>query len=533
MLWEYFRGRTDQESRDEAQRLAGELLAHWRGKAEDCDREHRFLAGVAALREAIRFDESPETEQRLRTAEARRTRLFDDWREALHQISLNRREEAIRILNGIIREKPNDNRAHGKLGMLYALAGRTELAVEHLEAVAQHDRDDGYGETMLGWLAYLDGRSTEALEHFRRADEIEPYNARIQWQTGLVLVQMDRAQEAVKSFQKALEIDPRHLESCLALSASLRTLGRADEALPVAVRAVQVAGRSHLDATINLAECYAALDRYDAASAEIGRAIESARVQSPSRSPTFAQDRPVTGCNFPPHQPMPIDSTAFRFRPAQLSWEEARQMLKSPAPLLRQPGQTYCGFSKSTCAGVDQRPSLSVRACASASRKRFWKSDRNGNRVSARENPCSISSSLKSLSPTQTNARARPYRSIRCRSNSSCTMRPSTAFRVYSEASSPHGSAGRPGCLVSGVSTPINRTRWPVSNRSVSPSTTRATRYSPASSSGAMRCAPRRWRASKRAASTRRIQRTRRRVARLGDVRAWAWTGPVRRVNSG
>jgi hypothetical protein len=60
-------------------------------------------------------------------------------------------------------------------------------------------------------------------------------------------------------------------------------------------------------------------------------------------------------------------------------------------------------------------------------------------------------------------------------SNSSRTRFPSTICRVNSLASFPNRSTGFFGCLVSGVSTPMSRTRSPLCRRRVSPSTTRST----------------------------------------------------------
>lgn len=90
--------------------------------------------------------------------------------------------------------------------------------------------------------------------------------------------------------------------------------------------------------------------------------------------------------------------------------------------------------------------------------------------------PWRIISALRKVpSSKYTYARVRPYLSYRSQSYSSRTRFPSAIRRVNAVASSPKYWTGFRGSFVSGVSTPISRTRSPPSSSSVSPSMTRLT----------------------------------------------------------
>src|SRR5262249_22274505 len=155
-------------------------------------RQYRHRAAIGALREALRVSDNAAIRRELRDAVALQEGIDDEMATAIQFIEQRQFEEAISILTGILKVKPDHAKAHGRLGACYAITGQKQRAEEHLLAAARDDPDDSYGLAMLAWLAYLDGRAEEALELYGRADEIEPYNAKINYQTGLALVKLER-----------------------------------------------------------------------------------------------------------------------------------------------------------------------------------------------------------------------------------------------------------------------------------------------------------------------------------------------------
>ncbi|MBI3862204.1 MAG: tetratricopeptide repeat protein [Planctomycetia bacterium] len=285
VLLDWHRTQPGGESRDQVERLRASLAQHWLDEAEGYRRQHRFLASVAALREALRFDSGPAVRDRLRETVAIQEQIDADWFEALHQIDEQRFADAIAMLRNVLKAKPDLARAHGKLGTAYAVTGQRELAALHLRKVIECDPFDGYGEAMLGWLAYLDGRAEEALEHYHRAREIEPYDAQIQFRMGLVLERLGRLPEAVEHYRLSLEIEPRRADACASLVQALRRQGRAEEAVGFARRSARLSEDRDIDALMTLAETCseAGLVREAVGAAE--RALGLALKSEPPRAP--------------------------------------------------------------------------------------------------------------------------------------------------------------------------------------------------------------------------------------------------------
>jgi tetratricopeptide (TPR) repeat protein len=275
VLLEWHRSQTDDASRREADRLAASLAEFWLSKSRRLQQSFRYLAAIEASRQALRFEPSQANRDRLQNLIDIHAKLDADWFEAAFASQNGRTPEAIGILHGILKVKPDLARAHGKLGTLYALVGQREKAVEHLEAVAKCDPDDLYGHTMLGWLAYLDRKPEDALRHYKRALEIDPYRAKLNFQNGLALRQLDRADDATNAFRTALKIDPRYADACHALGEALRWEKPA-EALQWALRAVRLTQRKNPHFLLTLAEICADARRFDDAEGAARMALDAA-----------------------------------------------------------------------------------------------------------------------------------------------------------------------------------------------------------------------------------------------------------------
>lgn len=275
MLLDWHRQQSDEKSRDEAQRLTRSLIDHWTREAEANEREYRFLAATAAIREAIKIEKTPELEEQLKRLVTLQVTYTDLWNEARNQMSGGRNAEAIATLKKILAMRPTDAKAHGKLGLLYAMSGKREAAIEELQAVAKYDPEDPYGHGLLGWIAYLEDRPAEAIAHYQLAVEIEPYFDKLRHQMGLALVKLDRPDEALEQFQLALQINPDRGDTSQQIAMLLLRRGDVASALPFARYGVEHSGGQDLQGVIVLADALAATGKPDEAALLLQRAATS------------------------------------------------------------------------------------------------------------------------------------------------------------------------------------------------------------------------------------------------------------------
>lgn len=268
VLRDWYQQQQDESSREMTKRLTAELVEYWRADAEKCRSENRLMGAIAALREAERWDPSPAIKQELRAAVAVREKRDEEWGQAIQLIRTNHQPQAIERLEDILKIKPDDADAHGKLGTLYAMSGQRQLAIEHLEAVAKCDPNVPYGFGMLGWLAYLDRRPNDALEFYRQAEELEPYNAKLNFHWGLAWMQLGKLPEATERFRRALTIEPNRLDIMQSLLQVLRQQHRSAEVLEVTQRAAKLTDHKNAEVLLALAEAWD----------EVGNSEESVKV---------------------------------------------------------------------------------------------------------------------------------------------------------------------------------------------------------------------------------------------------------------
>jgi tetratricopeptide (TPR) repeat protein len=284
VLLAWHRTQSDAISKEQAARLSKVLVEQWLREAALLRRDHRYLAAIGALREALSVDPTPAVREKLQEVVAIQAKLDADWFTVLHQIDEHRSAEPMELLRKMLEVKPDLAKAHGKLGTLYAAAGKNEAAQEHLGAVAPYDPDDAYGYTMLGWLAYLQGRADDAVDAYRRADEIEPFNAKINYHWGLALAQLARWAEASECFRRVVAIDPNHAGGCQGLGDALRRQGRAAEGVRFARRAAKLTHEENADVLLSLAEAYADAGRYGEADDAAVQALSAAKTGDPNQA---------------------------------------------------------------------------------------------------------------------------------------------------------------------------------------------------------------------------------------------------------
>ena len=165
-----------ESSRQEAVRLSRALVDHWLKEAERFRQEYRFIAAIAALREALRIDPAPATRAKLDEVIAIQAKLDTVWYDALHSLSERKPSEAAALLEKLLALKPDHAQAHYRLGTIYA-GEQMDQALHTFLRQPRPTPSDESGELMQGWLAYLSEAGRGDRIH-RRADAITPHNRR-------------------------------------------------------------------------------------------------------------------------------------------------------------------------------------------------------------------------------------------------------------------------------------------------------------------------------------------------------------------
>ena len=289
VLLAWHRTQDNDESRQEVERLTAALVDYWLDDAEQRHGEYRFRAAIASAREAMRVDPTTTSADKLQEFVEVEDKWNDDSAEALRLIAENQSSEAIAMLESILKIKPDDAKAYGRLGTEYAKRGETQLAIKNWELAAKYGPHDPYGHGMLGWQAYLQDRPQDAIEHFRHAETAEPYQWKNSNNMGLAFIKLNRFSDAETSFRRAIEIDPRQLGSYQFLGVSLIQQGKGKDAIAVLENAAEFSRYQNIDVLMGLSDAHASVNDSTEAIRVVKRALEVARRTQPSIVPRIEQ----------------------------------------------------------------------------------------------------------------------------------------------------------------------------------------------------------------------------------------------------
>lgn len=145
---------------------------------------------------------------------------------------LGQREEACRLVTGVLMWKPDDVTALALRAFLQLEDPDFTSGYRDLREALRIDPKDGRSWYVLGARYATEGRWDEALEAFTRSLETTPDLPEHRWARGDALVQLGRTKEALADFDRALQKDPRHvlaLQSRLNVYSALGDWGRALE----------------------------------------------------------------------------------------------------------------------------------------------------------------------------------------------------------------------------------------------------------------------------------------------------------------
>jgi tetratricopeptide (TPR) repeat protein len=110
--------------------------------------------------------------------------------------------------------------------------GANAFALRLLETVRREFPDDVRALAALGFLYAQDDRRREALALFDRAAELAPGDAELAFNRGYLRQELNDHEAAIAAFRRALEIHPDHDRALYGLALSLISLKRLDEAVP-------------------------------------------------------------------------------------------------------------------------------------------------------------------------------------------------------------------------------------------------------------------------------------------------------------
>lgn len=261
VLLSFLRTRDDEPSLEQASALEKRLLEHWRVEGDKRAKEGRFVAAVSAMREALRVvPEHAVSQQSLKTY-AQQQQQLDELRLQANAMRQRSAEKAIELFLDVLKIRPDEAGAHGRLGTLYAQQGDRVKAAEHLHRVADIDPDDQYGLSMLGWLAYLDSDFSKAANYYQQADAIEPFSTKINHLWGASLARIGRFAEADERLQVSLKSDPKNLDAMRELIQVKLLLSELPAAAEWAEQAARLTAHRSVRELMVLAHCQNALDR--------------------------------------------------------------------------------------------------------------------------------------------------------------------------------------------------------------------------------------------------------------------------------
>lgn len=156
-------------------------------------------------------------------------------------VAAHKRDElgaAERLYHDHLRQKPDDARALGLLGILYFDQGRLDRAVEVLQASVAIDPQNAGTQANLGSALYELNRLEEAVSHFGKAIEIDGRTASSRYNMGLALGRLDRREEAAEALRGAAELAPDDAEVQRDFGHALSRLRRQEEAIEAYRKAV-------------------------------------------------------------------------------------------------------------------------------------------------------------------------------------------------------------------------------------------------------------------------------------------------------
>jgi arylsulfatase A-like enzyme/tetratricopeptide (TPR) repeat protein len=207
---------------------------------------------------------------------------------ALIDMENERFQEAVPILEQVLRQEPNTPIAFLQLGRAYMSLREYQKAVAPLASLVEKKPDDAFARYELGCALVKTGRWEEAAPHFEAAVSQMSGSAMMHFYLALVYQRTSRDPDAAKEFQSALRLDPNNFSANLLLGRLLVEQQRAVDALPYLRKASKLRPDS-IDAHGFLSNAYRELGQETNARRELSEA-ERIKSEGGSRLGTPTED---------------------------------------------------------------------------------------------------------------------------------------------------------------------------------------------------------------------------------------------------
>ena len=142
-----------------------------------------------------------------------RRNIRREYQQAIRHLRRSEYDEAIQIMNDLIKAEPTQSAHHRFRADLYRLKGDPKRALKDYQRIVDLEPDSGVGYNGLAEVYLQQGEYDHALEYARRAYAAEPGQWVMPYNLGMIEDRLGMATEAVAHLQEALTAshpDVRH-----------------------------------------------------------------------------------------------------------------------------------------------------------------------------------------------------------------------------------------------------------------------------------------------------------------------------------
>ena len=201
-----------------------------------------------------------------------------------------RYQEAVPILEEVVKQEPHALTAYLLLGRAYVSLKEYQKAIPPLQHVVETTPDNSLAHYELGCALVKTGRWNDAAPQFEAAVSQMNSSAMMHFYLAMVYQQTSRNDEALAEFKDALRWDPKNFPANLLLGRMYIKQHKAEEAIALLKKAAALRPDA-IDPHRLLADAYGQLGREESASREVSEA-ERIQANGGSRLGTPPEDHP-------------------------------------------------------------------------------------------------------------------------------------------------------------------------------------------------------------------------------------------------
>lgn len=165
---------------------------------------------------------------------------------AVEQLQRGQYDTAIRTLEVLRFQEPNNIAVLYNLGMALSDRGRLPAAIAHLRRAAQLDPSYANAHVALGVALARAGQTTDAIATFRAGIRLDAANLWAYRNLGGCLLGEGKAEEAEAAFRKAVELSPNDPAARVGLGRALFDLDQLEDADEQFVKAIELDPRGQV-----------------------------------------------------------------------------------------------------------------------------------------------------------------------------------------------------------------------------------------------------------------------------------------------